>query len=196
MSPSWQRGALERARKREVPCVCIRGGPVPRVGRRTAYGGRKPGDMTDIQPGQSLENELLWESDGAPGGRRWRRRAEHSSHIWEQARSSFYQKVMAANAVARSTSEALLALIRTQTPFIKVWARLRVRDASGSTGPPAREHLLSPYRIGRRKIISMWGTDGTRVFTLEDGWVWIFARIAAGMSARPGRYAALQPTWR
>lgn len=49
-------------------------------------------------------------------------------------------------------------------------------------------HLLSPYRNRPKparkhdgKIITMapdlmWGTDGTRVFTLEEGWVWIFYR--------------------
>ena len=50
-------------------------------------------------------------------------------------------------------------------------------------------NLLSPYR-GRRshpnlhqgEIITqapnlMWGTDGARVFTVEDGWVWLFVAV-------------------
>jgi transposase InsO family protein len=50
-------------------------------------------------------------------------------------------------------------------------------------------HLLSPYR-GRRGnprlhqggIINqapnlMWGTNGTKVFTVEEGWGWIFAAV-------------------
>jgi transposase InsO family protein len=50
-------------------------------------------------------------------------------------------------------------------------------------------HLLSPYRSRPKspkehdgKIVTMapnlmWGTDGTRVFTLEHGWVWIFTAV-------------------
>jgi putative transposase len=47
-------------------------------------------------------------------------------------------------------------------------------------------HLLSPHR-GRQgnprrhegRIITdapnrMWATDGTRILTVEDGWVWLF----------------------
>lgn len=85
--------------------------------------------------------------------------------IWEQARSTFYNKV---------------------------WARLRVRDnvhlARTRVLRIMREnHLLSPHRSQPRplkkhdgKIITlapdlMWGTDGFRVFTSEEGWVWIFS---------------------
>jgi transposase InsO family protein len=121
---------------------------------------------------------------------------------------------------------ALLALIRTDlatTPFTgeghrKVWARLRVRDgvrvARKRVLRLMREnHLLSPYRSPSKppkahdgKIITMapnlmWGTDGTRVFTLEDGWVWIFTAVDHWNAECVGwhvcktgdRYAALQP---
>jgi transposase InsO family protein len=73
--------------------------------------------------------------------------------------------------------------------------------------------LLSPYR-GRQgeprahngTIITeapnlMWGTDGTKVFTLDDGWVWVFAAVehwnaeCVGwhVSKHGDRYAALEP---
>jgi putative transposase len=124
------------------------------------------------------------------------------------------------------SDEDLLALIRNDlatTPFTgeghrKVWARLRVRDgvkvARKRVLRLMREnHLLSPYRSRPKppkkhdgKIISMapnlmWGTDGTRVFTLDEGWVWIFAAVEHWNAECVGwhvcktgdRYAALQP---
>ena len=47
----------------------------------------------------------------------------------------------------------------------------------------------------------MWGTDGTKVFTLDDGWVWVFAAVehwnaeCVGwhVSKHGDRYAALEP---
>lgn len=124
------------------------------------------------------------------------------------------------------SDEDLLALIRhdlATSPFTgeghrKVWARLRVRDgvrvARKRVLRLMREnHLLSPHR-GRPKaskkhdgkIVTlapnlMWGTDGTRVFTLDDGWVWIFTAVEHWNAECVGwhvckkgdRYAALQP---
>jgi len=124
------------------------------------------------------------------------------------------------------SDEALLGLIRADlasSPFTgeghrKVWARLRVRDGVRVSRKRVlrlmRENcLLSPYRnrpkMPKRhdgKIITLapnlvWGTDGTRVFTLEDGWVWIFAAVEHWNAECVGwhvckkgdRYAALQP---
>ena len=124
------------------------------------------------------------------------------------------------------SDEDLLALIRhdlATTPFIgeghrKVWARLRVREgvrvARKRILRLMREnHLLSPHRSRPKapkahdgKIITMapnlmWGTDGTRVFTLDEGWVWIFAAVEHWNAECVGwhvckkgdRYAALQP---
>jgi transposase InsO family protein len=124
------------------------------------------------------------------------------------------------------SDEDLLVLIRDDlatTPFTgeghrKVWGRLRFRD--GHRVPRKRvlrlmreNHLLSPHR-GRPKaakahdgkIITlapnlMWGTDGTRVFTLDEGWVWIFTAVEHWNAECVGwhvcktgdRYAALQP---
>ncbi len=124
------------------------------------------------------------------------------------------------------SDETLLGLIRhdlATSPFTgeghrKVWARLRFRD--GHRVPRKRvlrlmreNHLLSPHR-GRPKadkahdgkIITMapnlmWGTDGTRVFTLDEGWVWIFTAVEHWNAECVGwhvcktgdRYAALQP---
>ena len=47
----------------------------------------------------------------------------------------------------------------------------------------------------------MWGTDGVRVFTVDDGWGWIFTAIehwnaeCVGwhVCKRGDRFAALQP---
>lgn len=73
--------------------------------------------------------------------------------------------------------------------------------------------LLSPWR-GRRavgpkhegKIVTdapnqMWGTDGTKILTVEDGWIWLFTAIehwnaecVGWYVAKVGsRYAALEP---
>ena len=124
------------------------------------------------------------------------------------------------------SDEVLLPLIRhdlATSPFTgeghrKVWARLRVRDgvrvARKRVLRLMRENrLLSPHR-GRQqgtkahdgKIISMapnlmWGTDGTRVLTLDEGWVWIFTAVDHWNAECVGwhvcktgdRYAALQP---
>jgi len=124
------------------------------------------------------------------------------------------------------SDDDLLALIRhdlATSPFTgeghrKVWARLRIRDGVRVSRKRVlrlmrENHLLSPYR-GRPKaarahdgkIITMapnlmWGTDGTRVFTLDDGWVWIFTAVEHWNAECVGwhvcktgdRYAALQP---
>jgi transposase InsO family protein len=120
----------------------------------------------------------------------------------------------------------LLDLIRhdlTASPFIgeghrKVWGRLRfgqgIRVSRKRVLRLMREnHLLSPYR-GRQgqpdphegTIVTeapnlMWGTDGTKVFTLEDGWVWVFVAVEHWNAECVGwhvtkhgdRYAALEP---
>ena len=124
------------------------------------------------------------------------------------------------------SDEALLELICADlksSPFSgeghrKVWARLRVRDgvrvARKRVLRLMREnHLLSPFRSRPKppkghdgKIITlapnlMWGTDGTRVFTAEEGWVWIFVAVDHWNAECVGwhvcktgdRYAALQP---
>jgi|AGTN01.2.fsa_nt_gi Transposase and inactivated derivatives len=120
----------------------------------------------------------------------------------------------------------LLELIRadlTASPFRgegyrKVWARLRVqRQVRVSAKRVLRlmreNQLLSPWR-GRqatgpkheRQIITdapnqMWGTDGTKIFTVDDGWIWLFTAIEHWNAECVGwhvakigsRYAALEP---
>ena len=74
-------------------------------------------------------------------------------------------------------------------------------------------HLLSPYRCRKatgdqhtRTIITqapnvMWGTDGTRILTVDDGYVWMFTAVEHWNTecvgwhvAKDGsRYAALEP---
>jgi putative transposase len=120
----------------------------------------------------------------------------------------------------------LLEYIRAdllRTPFSgeghrKVWARLRaldgVRVARKRVLRVMRENnLLSPYRRlpGAPKLHDgtittdapnvMWGTDGARVQTVEDGWCWIFVAVEHFNAECVGhhacklgdRFAALQP---
>ena len=122
--------------------------------------------------------------------------------------------------------EELLVLIRedlVSSPFHgeghrKVWARLRivkkVKVSRKRILRIMREHgLLSPHR-GRRlegaahtgEIITtrpneMWGTDGIRVLTVEDGWGWVFSSVEHWNAECVGwhvcktgdRFAALEP---
>ena len=99
----------------------------------------------------------------------------------------------------RQSDAQLLAAIRTdlaRSPFHgeghrKVHARLRILDGIrvARTRVLRVNGLLSPHR-GRQgaakthdgRVITqapnvMWGTDGVRVFTLDDGWGWIFAAV-------------------
>ena len=92
--------------------------------------------------------------------------------------------------------------------YRKVWARLRVcRDIRVARKRVLRlmreNNLLSPHRCRRRggnphdgEIIThapnlMWGTDGVRVFTVDDGWGWIIHRRRA-LERRVCRLACLQ----
>ncbi|WP_208116442.1 integrase core domain-containing protein [Paraburkholderia sp. BL10I2N1] len=109
------------------------------------------------------------------------------------------------------------------SPFIgeghrKVWARLRIlhdiRVSRTRVLRLMREHsLLSPHRQARGepnlhdgRITTdcpneMWGTDGVRIATVDDGMVWIFSAVdhCDGMctgihAAKIGdRFAALEP---
>ena len=122
--------------------------------------------------------------------------------------------------------DELLELIRRDletSPFQgeghrKVWARLRIgKGVRVSRKRVLRlmrdNHLLSPHR-GRQgepqthdgTIITdapniMWGTDGTKVLTVEDGWVWVFTAVEHWNAEcmgwhvikRGDRYAALEP---
>jgi len=126
----------------------------------------------------------------------------------------------------RQSAAQLLAAIRAdlaRSPFHgeghrKVHARLRILDgirvARTRVLRVMRAHgLLSPHR-GRQgaakthdgKVITqapnvMWGTDGVRVFTLDDGWGWIFAAVEHWNAECVGwhvckvgsRFAALDP---
>ena len=100
----------------------------------------------------------------------------------------------------------------------KVWARLRVRDGVKVGRRRVlrlmrENNLLSPYR-GRRgnpnlhhgEIITqapnvMWGTDGAKVFTVEEGWGWLFVAVEHWNAECLGwhvckqgtRFAALEP---
>jgi len=120
----------------------------------------------------------------------------------------------------------LLAAIRADlaaSPFVgeghrKVWARLRIikgiRVARARVLRLMRENqLLSPHRqpkgepnlhegtIQTDRPNEMWGTDGIRIETADEGWVWVFAAVdhfdacCVGIhTVKTGdRFAALQP---
>ena len=124
------------------------------------------------------------------------------------------------------SDEELLVLIRddlatslfTGEGHRKVWARIRfVKGMKVGRKRVLRimrqENLLSPHRVvqgekqeHKGKIITMvpndmWGTDGTKVFTIDDGWCWLFtavehwnAECVGWHIAKTGdRFAALQP---
>ena len=93
----------------------------------------------------------------------------------------------------------------------KVWARLRVcrgiRVSRKRVLRVMRENnLLSPHRCRRRggnphvgEIIThapnlMWGTDGVRVFTVDDGWGWIFTAIEHGTPSASAGMCASEAT--
>ena len=120
----------------------------------------------------------------------------------------------------------LLAAIRADlevSPFSgeghrKVWARLRIlrgiRVSRARILRLMRENaLLSPHRrpqgvpnlhdgtITTDRPNEMWGTDGIRIETVDEGWVWVFSAVdhfdacCVGIHAvkTGNRFAALQP---
>ena len=120
----------------------------------------------------------------------------------------------------------LLAAIRADldaSPFTgeghrKVWARLRIQRAIRVSRARVlrlmRENaLLSPHRrpqgapnrhdgtITTDRPNDMWGTDGMRIETVDEGWVWVFSAVdhfdacCVGIHAvkTGSRFAALQP---
>lgn len=124
------------------------------------------------------------------------------------------------------SDDELLTLIRTDlatSRFVgeghrKVWYRLRfVKGHKIGRKRVLRimreNHLLSPHRVvqgspieHKGKIITaapniLWGTDGTKIFTLDDGWCWLFTAVEHWNAeclgwhvAKTGdRFAALQP---
>lgn len=120
----------------------------------------------------------------------------------------------------------LLAAIRADlevSPFTgeghrKVWARLRIlrgiRVSRARVVRLMREHrLLSPHRRPQGRPVAhdgsiqaerpnvMWGTDGIRIETADEGWVWVFSAVDHFDACCVGihvvktgnRFAALQP---
>lgn len=120
----------------------------------------------------------------------------------------------------------LLMAIRTDlaaSPFTgeghrKVWARLRImRDIRVSRARVLRlmreNALLSPHRRPQGEPVvhdgtivtdrpnDMWGADGIRIATVDEGWVWVFAAVdhfdacCVGLhTVKTGnRFAAMQP---
>ncbi len=128
--------------------------------------------------------------------------------------------------VPKHSDKAVLAAVEAdlkRSPFTgeghrKVHARLRILDGVRVSRKRVlrimRENaLLSPHRVRQGKtkkhdgqIITvspnvMWGTDGARVFTVDEGWVWIFSAVEHWNAECVGwhvckvgsRFAALEP---
>ena len=149
---------------------------------------------------------------------------------WGLARSTFYAAPPESAPARRGpvpavTDEELYALIADDlecSPFSgeghrMVWARLRicgVRTSRRRVLRLMREHgLLSPRRVRQGNGIShegrittdapdlVWGTDGTRVLTADEGMCWIFTAVdhyscevvGRHVCKRGDRFAALQP---
>jgi putative transposase len=124
------------------------------------------------------------------------------------------------------SDDELLALVRddlASSSFIgeghrKIWARLRfvkgIKVGRKRVLRIMRDNcLLSPYRVVQGKPIEhtgkiitaapniLWGTDGTKIFTLDDGWCWLFTAVEHWNAECLGwhltkagdRFAALQP---
>ena len=124
------------------------------------------------------------------------------------------------------SDDELLVLIREDleaSPFIgeghrKVWARLRytkkikvgkkrvLRIMGDNNLLSLHRVLQKPKHAHKGRIVTdepgiMWGTDGARVFTLEEGWGWIFAAVEHWNSEcmgwhvvkRGDRFAACEP---
>ncbi|NTW60835.1 MAG: DDE-type integrase/transposase/recombinase [Nitrospirae bacterium] len=124
------------------------------------------------------------------------------------------------------TDDELLALIKadlatskfTGEGHRKVWARLRfVKGYRIGRKRVLRimrvNNLLSPHRAVQGqpkehagKIITtapniLWGTDGTKIFTMDEGWTWLFTTVEHWNAECLGwhltktgdRFAALQP---
>ena len=123
------------------------------------------------------------------------------------------------------SDERLLEAIRADlaaSPFVgeghrKPWARLRLAGIRVSRTRVLRlmreNQLLSPHRRPQGKLDphdgsitterpdQMWGTDGIRLETVEDGWVWTFSAVDHCHAECVGwhvtkigdRFAALEP---
>ena len=125
----------------------------------------------------------------------------------------------------RVSDAGLLEAIRADlaaSPFVgeghrKPWARLRLAGLRVSRTRVLRlmreNQLLSPHRRPQGKLDphegtivterpdEMWGTDGVRIETVEDGWVWTFSAVDHCHAECVGwhvtkigdRFAALEP---
>jgi len=125
----------------------------------------------------------------------------------------------------KMSDECLLEVIRADlaaSPFVgeghrKPWARLRLAGIHVSRTRVLRlmreNQLLSPHRRPQGKLDphegiitterpdEMWGTDGVRIQTVEDGWVWTFSAVDHCHAECVGwhvtkigdRFAALEP---
>jgi len=152
--------------------------------------------------------------------------ARSTVYARQQAESSVKPEPAKRGPKPAVSDEGLLEAIREDlaaSPFTgeghrKVWARVRfgkgIRVSRKRVLRLMRENqLLSPYRkpqgapkdhdgaIGTDAPNVMWGTDGARVFTAEDGYGWIFVAVehwnaecmGVHVCKKGDRMAALEP---
>lgn len=140
---------------------------------------------------------------------------ERVCRVWEQARSTHYDRQERAHKAAQGIQpgrrgprpavpdDVLLDLIRRDlaaSPF-------RGEGRCASTGCSARTGVDRGSRGRTRAPITtaapnqMWGTDATKVFTVDEGWVWVFVAVEHWNAECVGwhvtkegtRFAALEP---
>jgi transposase InsO family protein len=146
-----------------------------------------------------------------------RARAEHKVVPLHPARRGPKPKIADADLLAAMRADL------ENSPFVgeghrQVWARLRIlhgiRVSKDRVCRLMRENQrLSPYRVRQGEPVRhdgsiqseapnrLWGTDGIRVQTVENGWVWVFSAVdhfdacCVGIHAVKvgNRFAALQP---
>ena len=143
---------------------------------------------------------------------------------WERSRSALYARRTHAQqrqagaapgrrgptpALSEATLRDAIQADLARSPFQgegrrQVHARLRVMRAYGLLSPhrgrPGNAQMHDGTIVTQAPNV-MWGTDGVRVFTLDHGWVWVFAAVEHWNAECVGwhvckvgsRFAALEP---
>ena len=149
----------------------------------SAATGYVTGSSACVRPGSARARRSTRGGPASRSGRRARRQRGGVRSPGCRTRS-FWRRSTRISSARRSGARA----IGRSTRGCGSWTGIRV--ARTRLLRVMREHgLLSPHRgrQGNAKVHDgtivtqapnvMWGTDGVRVFTRDDGWVWIFAAV-------------------
>jgi len=207
LKPRWRAHDGERAVAREVPSQGPFGPPEveamsaatsPSTGRR--YGVKRVCDAWDVPRSSFYHHQRAAKPAPAP------RRRGPKPAISDDALLAAIRADLARSPLTGEGHRKALAGACGSKDGIRV-ARKRVLRLM-------REHgLLSPYRhrpvepnahegtLTTDAPNVLWGTDGARAFTLDDGWVWIFSAIehwngecvGIHVAKKGDRFAALEP---